>query len=118
VRVAEEWGNPGWLNLARYGLGQAYFLAGRYREAQQTLALAHAQLAGPDAAAPIGTTPKYLLLLCCMMKSFTHTVMGELDVADGLQREATMIAAETNRPYDRAGAAYSSGWLKLGQNDP
>jgi class 3 adenylate cyclase/tetratricopeptide (TPR) repeat protein len=118
VRLAVEWGNKGWLNLARYGLGQAYFLAGRYREAEQTLALAHAQLAGPDASAPIGTTPKYLLLLCCMMKSFTHTVMGELDVAEQLQREAAAIAEETGRPYDRVAAAYSGGWLKLGQNDP
>lgn len=118
VRLAVEWGNKGWLNLARYGLGQAYFLAGRYREAEQTLALAHAQLAGPDAGAPIGTTPKYLLLLCCMMKSFTHTVMGELDAAEQLQQQAAAIAEETGRPYDRVAAAYSGGWLKLGQNDP
>ena len=118
VRLAEEWGNPGWLNLARYGLGQAYFLAGRYRDAGQTLALAQAQLAGPDASAPIGTTPKYLLLLCCMMKSFTHTVIGELDIAEQLQQQAAAIAEETNRPYDRVGAAYSGGWLKLGRGDP
>ncbi|GMO12006.1 ATP-binding protein [Bradyrhizobium sp. TM233] len=118
VRLAEEWGNQGWLNLARYGLGQAYFLAGRYREAERTLALAHAQLAGPDASAPIGTTPRNLLLLCCMMKSFTHTVIGELDIADRLQREAAAIAAETNRPYDLSAAAYSGGWLMLGRGDP
>ncbi|MDA9530957.1 ATP-binding protein [Bradyrhizobium sp. CCBAU 25338] len=118
VGLAVEWGNQGWLNLARYGLGQAYFLAGRYREAEQTLALAHAQLAGPEASAPIGTTPRYLLLLCCMMKSFTHTVMGELDAAEQLQQQAAAIAEETGRPYDRVAAAYSGGWLKLGQNDP
>ncbi|MBR0784648.1 ATP-binding protein [Bradyrhizobium iriomotense] len=118
VRLAVEWGNKGWLNLARYGLGQAYFLAGRYREAGQTLALAHAQLASPDASAPIGTTPKYLLLLCCMMKSFTHTVMGELEAAEQLQRQAAAIAEETGRPYDRVAVAYSGGWLKLGRNDP
>lgn len=118
VRLAEGWGNPGWLNLARYGLGQAYFLAGRYRDTAQTLALAHAQLAGPEASAPIGTTPRYLLLLCCMMKSFTHTVMGELDIAEQLQQQAAAIAAETNRPYDCVGAAYSGGWLMLGRNDP
>ncbi|TWI07038.1 hypothetical protein IQ17_02426 [Bradyrhizobium daqingense] len=118
VRLAQEWDNPGWLNLARYGLGQAYFLAGRYREAERTLALARTQLAGPQASAPIGTTPSYLLVLCCMMKSFTHTVMGELDAAQQLQREAAVIAEETGRPYDRVAAAYSGGWLKLGQNDP
>lgn len=118
VRLAVEWGNTGWLNLARYGLGQAYFLAGRYHDAKHTVALAHAQLAGPEASAPIGTTPKYLLLLCCMMKSFTHTVMGEFDAAEELQQQAAAIAEETGRPYDRVAAAYSGGWLKLGQNDP
>ncbi|MBR0989422.1 AAA family ATPase [Bradyrhizobium japonicum] len=118
VRLAERWGNLGWLNLARYGLGQAYFLAGRYHEAERTVALAHAQLAGPEASAPIGTTPRNLLLLCCMMKSFTHTVMGEFDAAEQLQRQAAAIAAETNRPYDLAGAAYSGGWLMLGRGDP
>jgi len=52
-----------------------------------------------------------------MMKSFTHTVMGEFDAAEQLQREAAAIAAETNRPYDLAGAAYSGGWLMLGRGD-
>lgn len=118
VGLAEESGNPGWRNLAQYNLGQAYFLAGRYREAEQTFARARSHLMGPEASAPFGTPPKYTLLLCCMMKSFTHTVMGELDAAEQLQREAAAIAEETNRPYDRAGAAYSGGWLKLGQNDP
>ncbi|QDP27115.1 ATP-binding protein [Bradyrhizobium cosmicum] len=118
VRLAEGWGNLGWLNLARYGLGQAYFLAGRYRDAVPTLALAHDQLASVEASAPIGTTPKYLLLLCCMMKSFTHTVMGEFDVAEQLQRQAAAIAEETGRPYDRVAAAYSGGWLMLGRGDP
>lgn len=118
VGLAEESGNPGWRNLAQYNLGQAYFLAGRYREAEQTLARARSHLMGPEAGAPYGTPPKYTLLLCCMMKSFTHTVMGELDLAEQLQREAAAIAEETNRPYDRAAAAYSGGWLKLGQGDP
>lgn len=118
VRLAERWGDPGWLNLARYGLGQAYFLAGRFHSAAETLALAHAQLAGPDARAPLGSTPNYLLVLCCMMKSFTHTVMGEFDVAEQLQRQAAAIAEETGRPYDRVAAAYSGGWLLVGRNEP
>jgi tetratricopeptide (TPR) repeat protein len=53
-----------------------------------------------------------------MMKSFTHTVMGELDAAEQFQQQASAIAEETNRPYDRVAAAYSGGWLKLGRNDP
>jgi class 3 adenylate cyclase/tetratricopeptide (TPR) repeat protein len=118
VGLAERSGNPGWRNLAQYNLGQAYFLAGRYREAEQTFARARSHLMGPDASAPFGTPPKYTLLLCCMMKSFTHTVMGELDAAEQLQREAVAIADETGRPYDRVAAAYSGGWLMLGRGDP
>ncbi|OKO86726.1 ATPase [Bradyrhizobium sp. NAS80.1] len=118
VHLAETSGNPGWRNLAEYGLGQAYFLAGRYHGAEEMLATARAHLAGPAASAPIGTTPRSLLLLCCMMNSITHTVMGELDAAEQLQREAAAIAEETNRPYDRVAAAYSGGWLKLGRNEP
>jgi tetratricopeptide (TPR) repeat protein len=118
VRLAKEWGNPGWLNLAQYGLGQAYFLGGRFHNAEQVLARACAQLAGPAASAPIGSAPKYLLVLCCMMKSFTHTVMGEFDVASQLHQQAAAIAEETNRPYDRVAAAYSGGWVMLGKSEP
>src|SRR5581483_5168499 len=118
VGLAEQSGNPGWRNLAQYNLGQAYFIAGRYREAEQTLARARANLMGAEASAPYGTPPKYTLLLCCMMKSLTHTVMGELDAAEQFQREAAAIADETGRPYDRVAAAYSGGWLMLGRGDP
>ncbi|WFU25786.1 adenylate/guanylate cyclase domain-containing protein [Bradyrhizobium sp. CB1717] len=118
VHLAESSVNPAWRNLAQYGLGQAYFLAGRYHDAETMLATARAHLAGSAASAPIGTTPRSLLLLCCMMNSIANTVMGELDTAEQLQREAAAIAEETGRPYDRVGAAYSGGWLKLGRNDP
>lgn len=117
VRLAIEWGNPGWLNLAQYGLGQAYFLAGRYREAEQTLGRACSQLMGPDASAPLGTTPRYLLLLCCMMKCMTHATIGEIEVADQFQRHADSIAAETGRPFDRVASSYSGGWLMLSRGD-
>ncbi|MFT4119839.1 ATP-binding protein [Bradyrhizobium sp.] len=118
VGLAEHGHDAGWLNVAQYGLGQAYFLAGRYREAEHTFAQACTRLTGPSPEAPKSTTPQYVLLLCCMMKSFTHTVMGEFDVAQQLQQQAAAIAEETGRPYDRVAAAYSGGWLKLGQNDP
>ncbi|AJA65945.1 MULTISPECIES: ATP-binding protein [Bradyrhizobium] len=118
VHLAETSGNPAWRNLAQYGLGQAYFLAGRYHGAEEMLAAARAHLAAPAASAPIGTTARSLLLLCCMMNSITHTVMGELDAAGQLQRQAAAIAEETNRPYDRVAAAYSGGWLMLGRNEP
>lgn len=118
VGLAEETGNPGWRNLALYNLGQAYFLAGRYRQAEQTFARARAHLMGMEASAPFATPPKYTLLLCCMMKGFTHTVMGELGAAEQLQHQAAAIAEETGRPYDRVAAAYSGGWLMLGRGNP
>ncbi|EIG60895.1 AAA family ATPase [Bradyrhizobium sp. WSM1253] len=118
VSLAEHGGDLGWLNVALYGLGQAYFLAGRYREAEQTVARACYRLEGPNADAPKSTMPKYVLLLCCMMKSFTHTVMGEFDAAEQLQQQAAAIAEETGRPYDRVAAAYSGGWLMLGRGEP
>ena len=118
VGLAEQLGNPGWLNLAQYGLGQAYFIGGRYHEAEQMLGRACAQLMGPEAGAPIGTTPEYLLLMCCMMKSITHTTLGEIDTAEQFQRRAQQIADESDRPFDRVAAAYSSGSLMLGRGDP
>lgn len=118
IGLAKEWGNLGWLNAAEYGLGQAYFLAGRYRQAEEAFARVRTQLQGPDASPPVGTPPKYTLLLCCMMKSFTHTVMGEFNAAEELQQQAAAIADETGRPYDRVAAAYSGGWLMLGRNEP
>ncbi|PPQ16772.1 ATPase [Bradyrhizobium sp. AC87j1] len=118
VRLAESSGNPGWRNLAQYGLGQAYFLCGRYQSAEKMLAAARAGLVGSASSAPIGTTPRSLLLLCCMMNGITHTVMGELDAAGQLQQQAAAIAEETGRPYDRVAAAYSGGWLMLGRGDP
>lgn len=118
VQLAESSGNPGWRNLAQYSLGQAYFLCGRYHSAEKMLATTRTHLAGSAASAPIGTTPRSLLLLCCMMTSITHTVMGELHTAEQLQQQAAAIAEETGRPYDRVAAAYSGGWLMLGRNEP
>jgi class 3 adenylate cyclase/tetratricopeptide (TPR) repeat protein len=118
VALAEGWGNLGWLNLAEYGLGQAYFIAGRYRDADRTLGRAAARLMEPEASAPIGTTVQSLLLVCCMMKSLTHTAMGEIDTADQFQLRAQQIADESQRPFDRVAAAYSGGILMLGRDDP
>src|SRR5262249_40291761 len=72
VELAEKWGDRGWLSLAEYGLGQAYFIAGRYLEADKMLERACVQLAGPQAVAPMGTTAEYLLLMCCMVNSVVN----------------------------------------------
>ncbi|KIU43895.1 MULTISPECIES: adenylate/guanylate cyclase domain-containing protein [Bradyrhizobium] len=118
VGLAGQWGNSGWINLAQYTLGQAYFIAGRLRDAEQMLGQACVQLSGPDASAPPGTTPKTLLLLCCMMKSVTHTTLGEIDTAIEFHQRAMAIANESNRPFDRVGTGYSGGFLMLGQGNP
>jgi class 3 adenylate cyclase/tetratricopeptide (TPR) repeat protein len=118
VRLAEEWGNPGWLNFAQYGLGQAYFMAGRYREAERMVGKPCSQLMGPEASAPIGTTVQYMLLMCCMMKSLIHTTLGEIDTAEQFQQRARKIAEETQRPFDRVAAGYSGGLLMLGRGEP
>jgi len=73
---------------------------------------------GPDAAAPIGTTAEYLLLVCCMMKSLNHTTLGEIDMADRFQRRAQEIADQSGRPFDRVAAAYSGGNLMLARGNP
>jgi class 3 adenylate cyclase/tetratricopeptide (TPR) repeat protein len=118
VELAGQWRDAGWLSLAQYGLGQAYHIAGRYREAEQMTARACEQLMRPDASAPIGTTPQYLLLVCCMMKSVMHATLGEIDTADHFQRIAQEIADQTNRPFDRVAAGYSGGNLMLSQGNP
>lgn len=112
VRLAEQWGDVGWLNLAEYGLGQAYFIAGRYRDAVNRLDRACGQLMSPQARAPLGTTAQYLLLMCCMMKSLAHAAMGEVEAAGAFQQRALEIADDSGRPFDRVAAGYSRGnWL-------
>jgi tetratricopeptide (TPR) repeat protein len=118
VGLAEQWGHPGWLSLAQYGLGQAYHIAGRYREAEQMTGRACEQLMRPDASAPIGTTAQYLLLVCCMMKSLTHATLGEIEAAEHFQRRAQQIADESNRPFDRIATGYSGGNLMLSRGNP
>ena len=119
IRQADRLGDPGWLNFAEYGLGQAYFIAGRCREAEKMLTRPCAQLMGPDPRAPIGTTARTLLSVCCMMKSAAHTMLGELDTAQSFSGLAEKIAEETDRAFDRIVAAYSAGFLLLlGREDP
>jgi tetratricopeptide (TPR) repeat protein len=53
-----------------------------------------------------------------MMKSLTHTTLGEIDIADQFQRRAQQIADESQRPFDRVAAAYSGGILMIGRGEP
>ncbi len=117
LHLAEQMNDLGWLNYAIYVLGQAYFIAGRCREAEQMLARAYEQLAGPDPRAPSGMSVRGLSLLCCMMKSAAHVALGELDSADFFQRRAQDSADLDRRPYNQVAAGYSSGMFLLCRGD-
>jgi len=117
IRHAERLGDPGWLNFAQFGLGQAYFIAGRCREAEKMLARPCTQLMGPEPRAPIGITARGQLLICCMMKSAAHTMLGEFETAEFFNSQTQEVADESARPFDRVAAAYSAGILQLIRGD-
>ena len=64
VALAERLADTTWLGYAEYGLGQAYFLAGRYREAEECLESgerASCRRAGKRAAGNDGIEPSRAL---------------------------------------------------------
>jgi class 3 adenylate cyclase/tetratricopeptide (TPR) repeat protein len=117
VALAEQWGDRRWLSMAQYGLGQAYWYAGRYLEADQMYGRAFAELSRPEAAAVIGTTIDNQLLICCLMHVIVNINLGRLDVAEGYQRRVRELAERSNRPFDRVIAAYGEGSLMLARGD-
>lgn len=120
VRATEEAmaaGDPGWLSYVQYGLGQAYYISGQFRDAERTLQAACLQLDRHDAKAPAGATPQYLLMLCCMMKSISHLTLGEVREADTFRKRALEMAANSTRPIDHISAAYSNGMYLFQHGD-
>jgi len=117
VALAEQSGDHRWLSVAQYCLGQAYWYAGRYVEADQMYGKAYAELSGPRAAAAIGTTIDNQLLMCCMMHGIVNVNLGRLDTAERYQRQAREIADRSDRPFDRVAAAYGDASLILAQGD-
>jgi class 3 adenylate cyclase/tetratricopeptide (TPR) repeat protein len=117
VHLTEQLGDVAWRNFADYSLGQAFFVAGRCRDAEKVLERVCTQLMEPDARVPIGTTVQSSLLLCCMMKCAAHTILGEFDRAEYYQRLAQRSVGDDNRVIDRVAVAYSSGMLLLAQGD-
>jgi tetratricopeptide (TPR) repeat protein len=109
LRQAQALGQAGWINYTRYGLAQACFIAGRYRDAERLLAMTHERLTSADAVAIPGTTVPDMLVLCCMMKAVVHVQTGNLQLADACQREAQALASRSNRPYDLVAAGYATG---------
>jgi tetratricopeptide (TPR) repeat protein len=81
VALADRLNNRTWLGLAEYGLGQAYFIAGRFAEAEPWLTRAIARFSDNPQDVPPGTTATSLLVLCHMMKAILSAYIGEHDEA-------------------------------------
>ena len=88
VALANQMNNAPWLGLVEYGLGQSYFLAGRYRDAERHLAKATALLTSAPENVPPGTTGSSLLVLCHMMSAIVHAWLGEFDRGRTLLRRS------------------------------
>jgi tetratricopeptide (TPR) repeat protein len=107
---------PSWASYAQYGLGQALFIAGRYRSSAQTLAQAHERLSLPSAQAPTGTTVREILRLCCMMQCAAHLGLGELDQAERFRDQVQALSQPGQRPIDRIISCYCNGIFALGRH--
>jgi class 3 adenylate cyclase/tetratricopeptide (TPR) repeat protein len=113
VELADRLADATWRGFAEYGLGQAYFVAGRYREAELILNLASARIASAPESVPPGTTGSSLLVLCHMMKAIVHASIGEYDQSQEWARQATSLAETSGLSYDMIAANYGSGLSHL-----
>lgn len=117
VALANQMNDTPWLCLVEYGLGQSYFLAGRYRDAERHLAKATALLTSAPENAPPGTTGSSLLVLCHMMSAIVHAWLGEFDRAERCSEEASILAEMNDRPYDMIAADYGRGVVQMMRGD-
>ncbi len=113
VELADRLGNRTWLGFAEYGLGQSYFLAGRYRDAELWLGRGSAHLEGDPGNVPPGNTASSLLVLCYMMRAMVHAWLGEFDEAERCAGRAGDLATEEERPYDIVAAEYGRGLVQM-----
>ncbi|MFH1343631.1 MAG: AAA family ATPase [Pseudomonadota bacterium] len=106
-----------WLGYAEYVLGQAYFISGRYRDAELLLNRASTRLASAPEDVPPGTTGSSLLVLCHMMKALVYVSTGEYDNSEQSSRQASELARSNDRPYDIIAALYGRGLVQLGHGN-
>src|SRR5262249_49591395 len=118
VNEAHRSGNPGWLAYAEYGLGQAFYVAGRYRQAVEVLESAQRQFLVQGAMPPMGGSAAQAGRLCCMMTVLCQVALGNDAAADAAQRMAEQVAAQENRPLAEISAALSRGVLLLSREQP
>ena len=62
---------------------------------------------------PPGTTGSSVLVLCHMMKTMVHAVMGEYDDSLQCSRLASTLAEKNDLPYDLIAADYGRGFLQM-----
>lgn len=113
VALAEQLGAATWISYAEYGLGQSYFVAGRYRDAKTYLDRADAHLTRAPDDVPPGTSGSSVLVLCNMMRTLISAVMGESDESFQYARQASYLAESNGRPYDLIAAKYAFGFMQL-----
>lgn len=109
VELANRLDRTTWLSFMEYGLGQSYYMAGRYEEGKRVLSSAIERLiAAPDEIPP-GTTGANIILLCQMMKGLVCAWLGEFDEAEFCTKAAMVLAETSSRPYDLIAANYGRG---------
>ena len=110
IALANTLADTAWLNYAEYVLGQAYFVADRYRDAEACLNWAIAHLVDAPENVPPGTTGSSLLVLCYVLKAMVYASIGEYDDSERCSRQASDLSQENARPYDIIAADYSRGF--------
>lgn len=118
IAQARRYDKPGWLAYAEYGMGQACYIAGRYREAVAHLDNARGRFILEGATPPMGGSAGQAGLLCCMMACLCHTALGDDQAARDMQRLAEEIAKREQRPLATIGALYCKGAVLLRQRQP
>jgi class 3 adenylate cyclase/tetratricopeptide (TPR) repeat protein len=113
VGEAERLGSASWTAFAKYGLGQAYYVAGRYRQAIETLDAAQALFLEEGATTPAGGSASQAGLLCCMMSCLCHVARGDRAAAAVSQASLDRMAAAEGRALADIAAGLGRGALLL-----
>jgi class 3 adenylate cyclase/tetratricopeptide (TPR) repeat protein len=117
VALSNTLADTAWLSYAEYVLGQAYFIVGRYRDAELHLSNASARLANAPDNVPPGTTGSNLLVLCHMMKAILYASIGEYEDSEQCSQRASDLADKNDRPYEIIAANYGRGLVQMTHGD-
>ena len=117
VALARSLADTAWHGYAEYVLGQAYFISGRFRDAELHLDQAIVRLAKAPGNVPPGTTGTSLLVLCHMLKAILYASTGDYDDSEQCSRQAGDLAETSGRPYDIIAADYGRGLVQMSHGD-